>query len=264
MTTATFLKPYRTRAAIDAALGHYRWLAQLGTDVELPRLLRHTATAIEFEYIPGRTARTNDLPIVATALGRMHRAARRHQLARAAVNSPYRTASGLTISAFAAPRRLRLHAVLNQAPPPHSPLSHASVDWWLDHAARLPTALYKDANPRNVLLSPNRGPVLLDFDSLTLAPVGYDLAKLLVTTAMTDGQLPRSAVEEARTAYTQALGAGPAMCDLRDIVVWCEFHHLLTHTYLGRHGYRHPWPTVRPWSATEAHDAVSTVTTERA
>ena len=39
---------------------------------------------------------------------------------------------------------------------------------------------------RNVLVTPS-GPALVDFDDLTLAPFGYDLAKLVVSTAMTFG-----------------------------------------------------------------------------
>ena len=45
-------------------------------------------------------------------------------------------------------------------------------------AADGPAAFYKDANPRNFLITPAGHPVTIDFDDLTLAPFGYDLAKL--------------------------------------------------------------------------------------
>ncbi len=257
--TATFVKRYRTSVEVDTALGHYRWLVGLAADIDFPALVGHTARTVEFEHFPGRTARPADLPTVAAALGRLHRTARRRGLDHALGNSRYKTASGLVLDAFAGPRRSRLHAVLRQGLAPNSPLSHRTVDQWLDHAAELPVALYKDANPRNVLISDHRGLVLVDFDSLTLAPVGYDLAKLLVTTAMTYGALPCSAAEETITTYSEQLDLDPPACSMAEIIAWSEFHHLLTHVHLGRHGYRHAWPAVRPWPASEAHDAVNTV-----
>lgn len=44
-------------------------------------------------------------------------------------------------------------------------------------------------SPPAEAITPDRGPVVVDFDALMLAPVGDDLAKLLVTTAMTYGHL---------------------------------------------------------------------------
>ena len=41
------------------------------------------------------------------------------------------------------------------------------------------------------------GPAIVDFDDLTLAPFGYDLAKLVVSTAMTHGPLPAEAITAA-------------------------------------------------------------------
>ncbi len=70
-----------------------------------------------------------------------------------------------------------------------------------------PAAFYKDANPRNFLITP-AGPVTVDFDDLTLAPFGYDLAKLVVTLAMTYGALdPRRSLP--RWVPTTPL---PAIC----------------------------------------------------
>nr|MDT0667827.1 hypothetical protein [Micromonospora sp. DSM 115978] len=39
----------------------------------------------------------------------------------------------------------------------------------------------------------------------------------------------------------------PLECRAEDFSLFTELHHLLTARYLGRHGYRHPWPALRPW-----------------
>ncbi|MDR7303877.1 phosphotransferase [Haloactinomyces albus] len=256
MSPARFIKRYRSPAEVDTALAHYRWLLSLGADVGLPRLLEHTPWTLEFEHVSGRAAELGDLPAVASALGRLHHTARQRGLAQAMANSRYIT-SDVILDAFAGPRRRRLHE-LCAVQGAGAPLSHEAIGAWLDHAAMLPVALYKDANPRNVLVADYREPVLVDFDSLTLAPVGYDLAKLLVTTAMTGGDLPPRVVEETITAYAQELPDTLDHSRRTELTVWAEFHHLLTLPYLGHHGYRYPWPAVRPWPAGEVHDAAGT------
>lgn len=242
----TFIKHYHDPETARAALAHYHWLTNLAAEVELPALCGHSDRTLEFVHIAGRVADLGDLPAVAGALGRLHRAARQAGLAQAQANSRYCTCDGAILAPFAAPRRRRLHEL--RARTSDSPLSHNAIDSWLDAAALLPVALYKDANPRNFLIT-DRGPVLVDFDSLTLAPVGYDLAKLLVTLAMTIGVLPATSVDEAVAAYTGELDQP---CPRTEIAVWAEMHHLLTRPYLGRHGYQHPWPAVRPWPAPDA------------
>jgi len=51
------------------------------------------------------------------------------------------------------------------------------------------------------LITPDGLPVTIDFDDLTLAPFGYDLAKLVVTLAMTYGELPGEQIAAALFAY---------------------------------------------------------------
>ncbi|WP_235884052.1 phosphotransferase [Saccharopolyspora elongata] len=252
MTTRRFIKTYRDARAADTAREHYRWLTGLNAGIEYPEMIGGTDTTLGFAHVTGRAAELDDLPAVAAVLGRLHYAARRAGIDQAQVNSRYITPGGRWLAPFAGPRRKRLHHQRDQTP--DSPLDHQDIDAWLDHAALFPAAIYKDSNPRNFLITPDRGPVLVDFDSLTLAPVGYDLAKLLVTTGMTYGRLPRSAADDAVAAYTHELGEP---CSHTEIAVWAEFHDLLTRRYLGRHGYRHPWSAVRPWPA---HDVTSTPT----
>ena len=117
----------------------------------------------------------------------------------------------------------------------------------LRDAAQGPVAIYKDCNPRNFLITTS-GPVTVDFDQVSLAPFGYDLAKLVVTFAMTYGAVSRNAVEAALRAYqTAANRHHPGLCGIGmpELREGAEIHHILTSGYLGRHGYRHGWHTER-------------------
>ncbi|WP_116051388.1 phosphotransferase [Amycolatopsis palatopharyngis] len=256
MNTDVFRKHYRTPDAAHAAANHHTWLTGLDSGLSFPTLLRHRDTTLEFEHISGPTAEPADLPVIARALGQLHHAARRHGMIHADINQPFPLNGSGTLAGFAPPRRERLHAALSTT---RSPLSGELVDAWLDAATHFPGALYKDANPRNVILSDSRGPVLVDFDTLTLAPAGYDLAKLVVTTAMTFGPLTRQHAVNALHAYTTSLGLGQNACPFGHIQVWAEFHHLLTSPWLGCH-YTHDWATVRPWPTDEIASAARTPT----
>jgi Ser/Thr protein kinase RdoA (MazF antagonist) len=256
MNTDVFRKHYRTPEAADAAAIHHTWLAGLDSGLSFPALLRHGDTILEFERIAGPTAQLADLPVIARALGQLHHAAGRHGVIHADINQSFPLDGGWALAGFAPPRRERLHAALSTV---RSPLSGELIDAWLDAATGIPGALYKDANPRNVILSDSRGPVLVDFDTLTLAPAGYDLAKLVVATAMTFGTLTRQHAVDALRAYTATLGLGPNACPFGHLQVWAEFHHLLTSRWLGRH-YTHDWTAVRPWPTDEIASAARTPT----
>lgn len=80
-------------------------------------------------------------------------------------------------------------------------------------------------------------------DDLTLAPFGYDLAKLIVTTAMTHGPIPPRGIAAALIAYNRPLTAGQR-CPAQRLVGFCEAHHLLTG--LPRPGRLPPSPARRP------------------
>lgn len=102
----------------------------------------------------------------------------------------------------------------------------------------MPAAFYKDANPRNFLIADARVAVI-DFDSISLAPFGYDLAKLVVSTAMTAGPLPEDTIRRAVDAYNcEPQSRGFPGCSWREFAAWCEFHHILTTPYLGTNGYK--------------------------
>ncbi|HEU5472719.1 MAG TPA: phosphotransferase [Actinophytocola sp.] len=171
--------------------------------------------------------------MLAATLGRLHAAAYRRHLHAARLDEPFPTQDGLIISDFISPRRTALEKI---------PLP----------VNGLPAALYKDANIRNFLLTAD-GAAIVDFDDLTLAPFGYDLAKLLVSTAMTHGRIDRHQADSALAAYnSHTAQEGPqTTCSVEQLRVYAEFHHLLTGPYLGRNGYRYPWPEVRPWRDSE-------------
>ncbi|WP_218022372.1 hypothetical protein, partial [Nocardia amamiensis] len=88
---------------------------------------------------------------------------------------------------------------------------------------------------------------IIDFDDLTLAPFGYDLAKLIVSTAMTHGRIASSVVEEALAIYNHHTAPNRASCSLAQLRHYSEIHHQLTKPYLHRNGYRHSWDDMRPW-----------------
>lgn len=257
MNPAVFTKRYRTPDDSATAAAHHQWLISLRSGLSFPALLDRSGAALQFEYIPGTTAVPSDLPAIAEALGQLHRAAREHGLRGADVNQRIALDGGHFMSGFAPPRRARLHAALLTV---RSPLTDELVDNWLAGATQLPAALYKDANPRNVIFPSERGPIFVDFDTLTLAPVGYDLAKLLVTTSMSFGSLTRRHMLDALAAYTAALDLDPGSCTLSHVQVWAEFHHLLTSPWLGRH-YTHDWAAVRPWREDEILSAAKASTT---
>jgi hypothetical protein len=201
--------------------------------VRLPALRSATAQELVFDDLGSRHPTLDDLSHVAAALGRLHAVAYRRDLHAARLDKPFPTPGGLVISDFMTPRRIALE---------RTPLP----------VIGRPVALYKDANIRNFLLTDD-GVAIIDFDDLTLAPFGYDLAKLIVSTAMTHGPLDPHEVELALETYnTHTAQAGPqTTCSMRHLRVYAEFHHQLTARYLGRNGYRHSWPEVRPWRKPE-------------
>jgi hypothetical protein len=221
-----FVKRYRDPRAAAAAAAHLAWLTSLGTGVRLPALRMLAGPRLVTELLTGHHPRPADLPVVAAALGALHGDAHDRHLHHACLDRPYHI-GGLLIDDFVTPRR----TALARQPVPHT---------------GMPAAIYKDTNVRNVLLT-EHGVALVDFDDLTLAPFGYDLAKLIVSTAMTYGQPAPGVVANALTAYNAHVGANA--CAVDHLRYYAELHGGLTAPYLHRNGYRHPWPTVRPWPA---------------
>jgi Phosphotransferase enzyme family len=236
MTPTSYTKHYRDPHRAAAARTHLEWLRALDSGVRLPELLATRATSLRFEHLGERHPEFADLPAVAQALGRLHAAAHRH-LPGARLNRPYSVSNILTLPDFIANRRHVITGILPGLLP------------------ALPASIYKDANVRNVLMTGD-GVALIDFDDLTLAPFGYDLAKLIVSAAMTYGHLPADIAEGALTVYNQAAydasypGTG---CTLELLRLYADIHRELTAPYLGRNGYHHDWAQVSPWRTEQVH-----------
>ncbi|WP_409493972.1 phosphotransferase [Amycolatopsis sp. cmx-11-12] len=234
MTGMTFVKHYTDPQRARGATAHWAWLAELECGIRLPELLAVEEHKLTFEYLGHQQPGPADLVDLAQALGQLHAAAFIAELGTAVLNRPHRVSPHLTIQDFVSPRR----ELLSRAP-----LSVASS----------PAAFYKDANIRNFLLT-DRGVAIVDFDDLTLAPFGYDLAKLVVSTAMTNGRLDPRAIDDALAAYNTetANSSDRTTCQLDQLQLYAELHHQLTARYLRRNGYRYAWPDVRPWPEPEA------------
>lgn len=230
MTSAVFIKHYTNPAKGVAAQAHLRWLQQLDSGIRLPHLYPSTATHLILERLPGRPPGPDDLPAMADVLGHLHGSVYARELHAAQLDRPFDADVGVALPAFPDGRG---HALTQ--------LGHS----W--HGA--PAAFYKDANLRNFLITPT-GPAVLDFDDLTLAPFGYDLAKLVVSIAMTFGPLSIEQIEAALTTYAGSVttaGGPDSPCSVPQLAGYAEAHHLLTAKYLHRNGYQHAWPDVRPW-----------------
>ncbi|GAA2411160.1 hypothetical protein GCM10010404_81350 [Nonomuraea africana] len=247
MTPGVFTKRYPSSQAASQAAAHHAWLAEHAQPFRLPPILAVHASRIDFGFVDGRHAQVGDTLTVAAALGRAHAAAWASDLHHARLNTPRPLASGLDLADFVTPRLAALnrrqqtgHATAQQVV--------ALLPLLSPHPAA-PVAFYKDTNPRNVLIGARGEPVVIDLDDLTLAPFGYDLAKLLLTLAMSHGRLPTGTFTAALASYNQPLTAADLTpVTLAQLLDYAELHHLLTLPYLGRGGYRYPWPAVRPAS----------------
>ncbi|MFD2024051.1 MULTISPECIES: phosphotransferase [Promicromonospora] len=222
----TFIKTYQDPQVLEAAHRHHIWLSQLDSGVRIPALLDVTPDTLVFEHLTGPHPTPGDMPQVAQALGQLHTAASL-RLRQARLDQPAAVTADLTITDFHGPRQGALALF------PVSPDENV--------------ALYKDTNIRNVILT-DEGPAVVDFDDLTLAPYGYDLAKLVVSTAMTHGRLLATLVEETLAAYNETTSAAnPGECTEGAFRQYTAIHNHLTARYLHRNGYRHAWPEAQPW-----------------
>ncbi|GAA1393462.1 phosphotransferase [Catellatospora coxensis] len=232
-----FVKRYADPARRQRAHDNHRWLTSLSSAVVIPAIVDAAEDRLVFEAIDGRPATAADLAQLAQAIGRIHASATSH-LATARIDQPHQL-DAMVIPDFITPRLDKLlRAATRLGLPPDM------AEYALTTAAPSPAGLYKDSNLRNFLITGGEVAVV-DFDDLTLAPHCYDLAKLIVSIVMTHGRLPAAAAQDALDAYHDPIG--PPLCTSDGLRVWAELNWLLTADHLGRNGYQHPWPELRPW-----------------
>jgi hypothetical protein len=249
-----FTKEFASPQTLRAAQDHHDWIARTNPGTRIPAIIHTRPGEIDFEHIDGRHAGPEDLVDLANLLGQQHIEAHTSELHAARLDTPH-TSGEVTIADFCGARIHRVSTLLGQGAAPGSLLTFAAAHRWLERATALPASFYKDANPRNFLIT-TMGPVVIDFDSLTLAPFGYDLAKLVVAITMTSGPLPGDTIHQALDTYNRhPQRKNLPGCTILDFAAWTEIHHILTAPYLGKHGYRFSWHTNRPvWLANQLHD----------
>ncbi|CAG7651262.1 phosphotransferase [Actinacidiphila bryophytorum] len=243
MTTAHYVKHYLTAERCQTAVRNYMWLLQHAAPVRLPALQAIRPTSVTFEFVQGRHAQPSDLPRLATHLGDVHGASWVADLHRAQLGAVHVPNEGLEVPDYPSSRRKALAARHAAGFLPTTADLDASLAL-LAQTDSGPAAFYKDTNPRNVLITAD-AVVTIDVDDLTLAPFGYDLAKLIVTLTMTYGPLPANAVRDALDRYNQAAAHHHeplGHTDMGQLTAFMSLHDILTAPYLGRNGYRYRAP----------------------
>ncbi|MFL1376789.1 phosphotransferase [Nocardiopsis protaetiae] len=235
----TFTKAYTSPDRAGMAVSHHAWLRSMGAPV--PALLDASPEELVFAHVEGEHCGLADFPAVAALLGHLHATAFAHQLRAARLDAPFSAPNGVRLAEFVNPRLDLLEGRRREGI--LSGPQYEAAATLITGASQRPAAFYKDSNIRNVLIGVT-SPVLVDFDDLTLAPFGYDLAKLLVSAAMTYGPLDGSLCRRTLDSYRHAVEAagGPVdCCSWEELGNWTEIHDLLTSGYLGRNGYKHRW-----------------------
>ncbi|WP_327748118.1 phosphotransferase [Streptomyces europaeiscabiei] len=248
MRTTHFTKTYATQEATAAADRHRTWLAAHAQPLRQPALTVIGPKSLTFEWIEGRHAEPGDLPRLAGLLGDAHGTAWTSDLRSVSLNGPHTFRDGTQFGGYLAVREVALRRRLEQGHLPDRIALHAMLTL-LEKTAEGPAAFYKDSNPRNFLFTEDGTLFTLDTDDLTLAPFGYDLAKLITTLVMTYGPLGPPAIDEALSTYNEAAGRHDSRLGTTDRERLDDFlalHCVLTAPYAGRNGYRFGRPVPRP------------------
>jgi Ser/Thr protein kinase RdoA (MazF antagonist) len=249
MNAAAHTKRYPDIVGRARAYANYQWLARLGSPLHLPALMPGSVPdTLVFEQIEGRHAQPSDLPMLAGHLGHMHATAYVRDLHRAQLGQPHRTPAGYELPSFPSRRQEAVTRELHTGTVCGARFTASRARLLIAHADG-PAAFYKDANPRNFLITPTGNTVMVDFDDLTLAPFGYDLAKLIVTLAMTHGRVPEHYISAALHAYNLATASHCAtLAPVRwhELMNWAEIHHILTSRYAADGRYHYSWDAARP------------------
>lgn len=243
-----YLKRYVSATAKSRAEANYRWLTRFLGPAFLPGLHFSGERELRFEHVEGRHAQPADLTMLAAHIGNVHGTVYLAELRNAQLGQPYRAVDGQELPAFPGSRLAAVERELSAGNVPGARLTIRQAHRLIADADG-PAAFYKDAHPRNFLITPNGTPVTIDFDDLTLAPFGYDLAKLVVTLSMTHGPIPARAIAESLNAYNSE--AARQYGNLRDVtwdelMGWAEIHHILTSRYAADARYRYRWNETRP------------------
>ncbi|MGP4083736.1 phosphotransferase [Streptomyces sp. KR55] len=249
MTGRTFTKAYATEVKRVTAQRNHEWLSRHAEPMVLPPITGSRLRELTFAWVDGRHVKPRDLKRVARHLGSCHEAAWRRSLHQARLTTAY-VSDGHVLAGFVGPRATALCQRFRDGYITSARALDATLTL-LHRTADRPAAFYKDCNPRNILITLSGPPVTIDTDDLTLAPFGYDLAKLVVTLSMTHGPLPADLIDQALTAYNSAAAAHHpqlGQTTLTQLMEYAELHGILAAPYLGRGGYRWSWTRVRPTS----------------
>ncbi|MFI2259147.1 phosphotransferase [Streptomyces tubercidicus] len=244
MTPFHFTKHYETLAKAAAAAHHYGWLATHAKPLRQPALTVIGPASLTFEHVDGRHALKEDLLSLAELLGDAHGAAWTSDLHAAQLDMPHELRDGSLLAAFRSCREVALRNRREKGFLPDTAALHAMLTL-LERSADGPAAFYKDSNPRNFLITEDGTIFSVDTDDLTLAPFGYDLAKLITTLIMTHGPSDPPNIEEALNSYNHAAARHDAQLGATSRERLGDFlalHAVLTAPYAGRHGYRYGWP----------------------
>lgn len=243
-----FIKNYATPEQAAAAARHHAWLAAHAQPLRQPTLTVIGPNSLAFERIEGRHAERGDLLRLAGQLGDAHGTAWVSDLRPVSLDEPHTFPDGVLFGDYLAVREVALRRRREQGHLPDRIALHAMLTL-LEKTAEGPTAFYKDSNPRNFLFTEDATLFTLDTDDLTLAPFGYDLAKLIATLIMTYGPISPLVIEEALSTYNKAAGRHDSRLGttgrerLNDFLA---LHCVLTAPYAGRNGYRFGPPVSRP------------------
>jgi hypothetical protein len=185
---------------------------------------------------------------LAVLLGDTHGAAWASDLHGARLDRPHGFQDGGVFGDYRSCREAALRRRLETGHLPNGAALRAMLTL-LERTAEGPTAFYKDSNLRNFLFTEDGTAFSVDTDDLTLAPFGYDLAKLIATLIMTYGPLPPADTNAALSGYNQAAARHDARLGATSRERLDDFlalHSVLTAPYAGRHGYRYGWPHQHP------------------
>ncbi|MCX4785419.1 phosphotransferase [Streptomyces sp. NBC_01221] len=247
MSRPQFTKHYRTPERTAAAVRHYRWINQHAKPLRQPGLSVIGPVSLTFERVEGRPVRPEDLPRMAKLLGHAHGAAWCSDLQSALLSTPHRFQDGTAFDDYLGPREVALRRRHEQGYLPDKTSLYAMLGL-LEETAQGPSAFYKDSNPRNFIVTRAGDIVTVDTDDLSLAPMGYDLAKLIAALHLTYGPLTDQTINSALFTYNGAArcyGARLGTTDRERLDDFLALHAVLTAPYVGRNDYHYSWP-LRP------------------